>query len=113
MDALEAPRLASLEAQYVGFARWMRTRRAMPHDAYGTQARLHDGLMYTDDSVKMAVGPEGALNLLVTFHRIVGPAWRGAPDDSGVAAAAAAARLHAEAATLAPPACPPRDLTCG
>eukprot|EP00965_Chrysotila_dentata_P089425 2952830-Pleurochrysis_carterae.AAC.1 len=54
LDVLEAPRLAALEAQHAGFARWMRTRRSLPCDAYGTQARLHDGLMYTDDSVKMA-----------------------------------------------------------
>eukprot|EP00965_Chrysotila_dentata_P167419 5528216-Pleurochrysis_carterae.AAC.1 len=61
----------------------------------------------------MAVGPEGALHLLTAFHRIVGPAWRGALNDAGVAAAEAAARLRAEAATLAPPACPPREMRCG
>eukprot|EP00965_Chrysotila_dentata_P065613 2174308-Pleurochrysis_carterae.AAC.1 len=51
--------------------------------------------------------------MLVAFHRLVGPAWHGAPDDAGVAAAAAAAHLRAEAATLAPPACPPRGFACG
>eukprot|EP00965_Chrysotila_dentata_P007336 237607-Pleurochrysis_carterae.AAC.1 len=44
---------------------------------------------------------------------MVGPAWRGAPDEAGVAAAEAAARLRAESATLAPPACPPRGFACG
>eukprot|EP00965_Chrysotila_dentata_P132726 4388592-Pleurochrysis_carterae.AAC.1 len=73
MDALEEPRLRRLEVECAAFARWMRTRRSMPRDAYGTQARLHDGLMYTDDSIKLAVGPEGALHLLTAFHRMIGP----------------------------------------
>ena len=101
-DLAEAPRLRRLETENSRFAQWMRKRRAIDHDAYGTHARLFDALMYTDDSEKVVVGAEGAENILVTFHRLVGPAWIGMPSVEG-AALATAVKLAVQAGRVPHP----------
>ena len=55
------------------FAAVMRARAAMDHDDAGTQARATANLMYTDDSLKAAVGPEGSVVVASCFWRLVGP----------------------------------------
>ena len=52
---------------------WLEARRELPHDEYGTQARLFDILMYTDDPLIMVVGVERAVRALETLHNLIGP----------------------------------------
>jgi len=55
---------------------WLRSyiasRRALPHDDYGTQARLADAMCYTDDAAMAAVSPRRAVLLLSLFHEMIG-----------------------------------------
>ena len=60
-------------AAHPKFAAVMRARAAMDHDDAGTQARATANLMYTDDSLKAAVGPEGSVVVASCFWRLVGP----------------------------------------
>ena len=61
------------------FAKLWRVRQRLPHDDYGTQARLINALQYTDDIFKVAVTLEVALELGVQFAHMIGVAhlWRG------------------------------------
>ena len=59
--------------QFEAFAAAMRCRASMDHDDAGTQARTGAHLMYTDDSLKGAVGPEGGVIVASCFWRLVGP----------------------------------------
>ena len=52
---------------------WLAARRTIPHDDYGTQARLMCALQYTDDSLMQYVGPQIGVAMLVSFCRMIGP----------------------------------------
>ena len=69
MDAADAP---FLEIEPPEVLEWLERRRALPHDAYGTQARLWDCLQYTDDPCLQAVGTARAVRLLCQWHDLVG-----------------------------------------
>ena len=90
------------------FARLWTQRRRLAHDAYGTQARLVDGVQYTDDALLQSACAAAGVELLAQFAHIVGPThrWADCPFDArhlavsvaqGVARASNAAsvpRLH-------------------
>jgi hypothetical protein len=65
--------LANWAATVPKFGAVMRARASMDHDDAGTQARLTADVMYTDDSLKAAVGPEGSVLIASCFWRLVGP----------------------------------------
>ena len=71
-DAANAPHI---EAEARG-SPWLRSyiasRRALPHDDFGTPARLADAMCYTDDAAMAAVGPRRAVLLLSLFHEMIG-----------------------------------------
>jgi hypothetical protein len=70
-----APLVARYERDYPAFAAHAAARRLIDDDAGGSQARLCDCVMYTDDSLKAVVGPEMMIIVLSCFHRLVGPAF--------------------------------------
>ena len=96
-DEADAPRLERLRRENEQFDHWMRVREAMPHDDYGTMARLASSLQYTDDHWGCVVGAEGADTFLTVFHRFIGPAWVGEPTLQGMADAQEAAERVAAA----------------
>jgi hypothetical protein len=65
--------LVEWAAAFPKFGAAMRARAAMDHDDAGTQARSTADVMYTDDSLKAAIGPEGAVVLASCFWRLIGP----------------------------------------
>ena len=96
-DEADAPRVARLRRENQEFDEWMRAREELPHDDYGTHARLLDSLQYTDDHWACVVGAEGAETFLTVFHTFIGPAWVGEPTLQGMAAAEEAAERVAAA----------------
>ena len=52
---------------------WLAARRDLPHDDYGSQARLFNGLMYTDDPQLTVVGVQRTVRMLVCLHELCGP----------------------------------------
>ena len=62
---------------------WARRLR-LPEDSYGTQARLVDGLQYTDDALPQAACAAAGVELLVQFAHIIGPPhfWEGCAFDA-------------------------------
>ena len=51
----------------------MQRRAALPHDHYGTHARLADAMMYTDDPLAGVVGVQRCVRFLKELHGLVGP----------------------------------------
>lgn len=91
------------------FDKWWVRRLAMAHDDYGTQARLHDSLQYTDDKFGVCVGPVVAAHFLACFSRLIGPAYVPSAD-AAMAARATVANLATRAGCSGSPAPPlPRD----
>ena len=72
MDAAEVD-AAAAEAEPAAVRAWLARRERLPHDGYGTQARLYDALMFTDDPIFHVIGVERAIRLLATWHGMVGP----------------------------------------
>ena len=72
MDAAEQA-AADATAELPVVREWLETRRSLPHDDYGSSARLFDAQMFTDDPVLQVVGVERAIRLLAQFHALVGP----------------------------------------
>ena len=65
--------IANWSRAFPAFASVMVRRAALDHDDAGTQCRITGNLMYTDDSLKAAVGPQGAVIVASCFWRLVGP----------------------------------------
>ena len=67
-----ARRLAEPESPAV--ASWLAARESLPHDDYGSQARLAAGGFYSDDPKITVVGPPSrVLDLALSFYEVVGP----------------------------------------
>ena len=63
-----------VEPESPAVAAWLAAREALPHDDYGTQARLAAGGFYSDDPKISVVGPPSrALDLALSFYEVVGP----------------------------------------
>ena len=54
-DAADAPHLEAEARRSPWLRSYIASRRALPHDDYGTQARLADAMCYTDDAAMAAV----------------------------------------------------------
>ena len=70
MDEAEAGHTAH-EPQLV--RDWLQRRKGLDHDEFGTQSRLYDALMYTDDPALQVVGVARSIRLLAIWHDMVGP----------------------------------------
>ena len=55
-------------------AAWRSTRSGLAHDQYGTQARLFDANMYTDDPAMCVVGVRRTVLAIRVWHEMVGGA---------------------------------------
>lgn len=71
VDLAGAEHARELCRRFPRFARVWRMRQCMPHEDYGTQARLVDGLMYTDDARLDAATPDIGVELLVQFAHMI------------------------------------------
>ena len=74
MHAAEAAALADgAEAPYPpALTEAMRARAALPHDSFGTMARLWDQSMFTDDMSAKVIGAGRSMRWLLCFHELVG-----------------------------------------
>ena len=70
MDEADAPHR---DGEPATVQAWLHRREALEHDEFGTQARLYDALMYTDDPILQVVGVGRAIRLLAVWHDMVGP----------------------------------------
>ena len=62
------------EPESPSVAKWLAAREALPHDDYGTQARLAAGGFYSDDPKFSVLGPASrVLDLAISFYEVVGP----------------------------------------
>ena len=75
VDEATASYVTDMRHAHPDFDEWWKIREALPHDDYGSQARLHDALQYTDDMHAVAVGPVVGAHFVVCFARFVGPAY--------------------------------------
>ena len=73
LDAADEAARASGEREHPAIEAWLSARRPLPHDEYGTQARLADALMYTDDPHCTAVGVKRTVRMLCCLHELCGP----------------------------------------
>lgn len=51
---------------------WLAARASLPHDDYGTMARLFDATCYTDDPLLQVVGAARAVRALAVWHGMIG-----------------------------------------
>ena len=63
-----------IEPESPAVAGWLAAREGLPHDDYGSQARLAAGGFYSDDPKITVVGPPSrVLDLALSFYEVVGP----------------------------------------
>ena len=80
VDEALAPHIIELREMSAAFDAMWRGRLALPHDDYGTQARIVTALQYTDDSVKACLGASATVTTIVEFCRLIGPRFYPGPD---------------------------------
>eukprot|EP00966_Prymnesium_polylepis_P243884 5640553-Prymnesium_polylepis.1 len=69
-----APLVERYRQQHAGYKWYSDARRRLSRDDAGSQDRLMQSTIYTDDDCKLAVGPPVTVTGLVVFHRMIGPA---------------------------------------
>ena len=72
-DELLEPLIEKWCQEFPAFAEIWKVRRAIPHDDYGTHARVVESMQYTDDEFTCAVGPLAMAAATVAFCRMIGP----------------------------------------
>ena len=80
VDKALVPHINELRENSAAFDTMWRSRLALKHDDYGTQARIVTAMQYTDDSVKVCLGAIATIATIVEFCRLIGPRFYPAPD---------------------------------